>query len=293
MKPVLYLIFLVLASCGSPDDSSNTKDQKDPWEDPIQLRKELIRVQKGNRQLEKVIRSFRKNLDNQEQLKTQGYLSEELSEDIHIFPPGTYSNREIKEEIGQRECYGLFAEGGEYTLKKTIMNVVQVKDNMRDEGDETTGKKITIGEGKEPILFISGIKDVKEGKLKTAELEKTFLYPGEYLWLKFYGERYSLWAFGSVEPSIGEGGSMDNYTLQISSSMDRNTKQIFTGARRMMQNGFQFTWAGDLDNDGLLDLVMDLSNNDAGAKRTALFLSSKAKEGQLIRKVAEFMEFGC
>jgi hypothetical protein len=51
-------------------------------------------------------------------------------------------------------------------------------------------------------------------------------------------------------------------------------------------------WCGDLDGDGRLDLLIDTTDNyNVGAP--ALFLSSKAARGQLVKKVAEFYYVGC
>ena len=57
-------------------------------------------------------------------------------------------------------------------------------------------------------------------------------------------------------------------------------------------DGWLLRWAGDLDGDGQLDLLLTADHHyDLSTLR--LFLSSKAKKGQLVREVATFRTTGC
>ncbi len=51
-------------------------------------------------------------------------------------------------------------------------------------------------------------------------------------------------------------------------------------------------WAGDIDRDGIPDLLIDTSNH-YNISTIALFLSSKADKGKLYKKVAIFETIGC
>lgn len=51
-------------------------------------------------------------------------------------------------------------------------------------------------------------------------------------------------------------------------------------------------WAGDLDRDGRLDVLIDLSNHYS-VSRPTLFLSAPATGDDKLRKVAEFVTTGC
>ena len=52
-------------------------------------------------------------------------------------------------------------------------------------------------------------------------------------------------------------------------------------------------WAGDLDNDGRLDLIVDVSNNYNEISNIVVFLSSFAEEGQLVGPTGRFSAVGC
>lgn len=51
-------------------------------------------------------------------------------------------------------------------------------------------------------------------------------------------------------------------------------------------------WAGDLDRDGAIDLLLELSAHYAGSEQ-ALFLSSAARGTELVGEVARFTASGC
>lgn len=56
--------------------------------------------------------------------------------------------------------------------------------------------------------------------------------------------------------------------------------------------GLRIIWAGDLDGDGKLDLLVDVSNRD-NVSDTALYLSSKARSGELVGLAARLQTVGC
>lgn len=80
--------------------------------------------------------------------------------------------------------------------------------------------------------------------------------------------------------------------LQVSSTKNRNrTEQIIAGAQGFNDREFNFIWAGDIDGDGLLDLIMDMSSH-YNVMRYTLFLSSQAEKGEIFKRVEEFKTVG-
>lgn len=57
-------------------------------------------------------------------------------------------------------------------------------------------------------------------------------------------------------------------------------------------DGWALRWAGDLDGDGKLDLLLT-ADHHYSVSTLRLFLSSRAKKGQLVREVATFRTTGC
>ena len=75
---------------------------------------------------------------------------------------------------------------------------------------------------------------------------------------------------------------------------DENTSQIIHVVYGEPGNVIgNLLWIGDLDVDGKLDLYMDFYSYEKGYFDSGLFLSSKAKKGQLVKQAASFFTAGC
>jgi len=82
----------------------------------------------------------------------------------------------------------------------------------------------------------------------------------------------------------------DSYVLIVSTG---NLEQVLREAPAYDQDGPPLLlWAGDLDKDGKLDLLMDITNH-YNISETALFLSSLARSGELVGKAGTFRTGGC
>jgi hypothetical protein len=81
-------------------------------------------------------------------------------------------------------------------------------------------------------------------------------------------------------------------SLEILLSRGEKRQTIATIAGCCNDNWPAILWAGDLDRDGELDLLLDVSNHYAGGN-LALFLSSVARKGDLVGEVARFATTGC
>ena len=132
------------------------------------------------------------------------------------------------------------------------------------------------------ILFVNQLP-VNLGKVKTADVEisdTTFLAPGTTSRFAFAGKRYEL-----VAKAQGED-VYKNYTLLLNGERICREAEV-DGAY------FRLLFAGDLDGDGKLDLVLSLPLHYENL-RVVLFLSSCAPPGLQIGKAAEIVDdFSC
>ena len=170
----------------------------------------------------------------------------------------------------------LYKDGKDYYVGKARYSI-QKKE------DECMGGMIPHLSGKRnTILFVNQLP-VNLGKVKAADVEisdTTFLVPGTTSRFAFAGKRYEL-----VAKAQGED-VYKNYTLLL------NGERI---CREAEVNGayFRLLFAGDLDGDGKLDLVLSLPLHYENL-RVALFLSSCAPPGLQMGKVAEIEDdFSC
>lgn len=69
-------------------------------------------------------------------------------------------------------------------------------------------------------------------------------------------------------------------------------KQTLFECAECDQDGWSVRWAGDLDGDGKIDLLITAGPHYA-QETSRLFLSSKARKGQLVNEVAKYEAPGC
>lgn len=152
-----------------------------------------------------------------------------------------------------------------------------------------------------PTLAFRNIRGVKAGSINTLffdrahfdDLDEDVIPSNEEMsdgYIRHFdlnGTRYTL----RTSTALSDGESkMSVLVLESETS-----KQILRSTRYNAEGGNiigKLIWAGDLDNDGKLDLYFDRFN-EVGAFSGMLFLSSHAKKNDLVDLVAVFSTQGC
>ena len=179
----------------------------------------------------------------------------------------------------------LYRKGQKYYLSKAEYTIGK-------EWDEIIGDSVSTLTSKRKVLLYINHLPSKMGKVKYIDLhippkffvDGVYLNPGTPLRFTFEGKHYELTTKEKVFTKHGNQ-SYEGIILL-------NGKQI---VRRTNLDKVDFTlmFAGDIDGDGKLDLVFNLSGM-FGEVYVALYLSSCALPGQLVRKVAEVVDdYGC
>lgn len=85
-----------------------------------------------------------------------------------------------------------------------------------------------------------------------------------------------------------------DYQIKMYRGKDEETvSQVLTTIPRIGDLGEPYlVWAGDIDRDGKIDLIYDLSDHYIKT-HLALFLSSATKDGELVGLVAEWKWSSC
>ena len=102
--------------------------------------------------------------------------------------------------------------------------------------------------------------------------------------------------------TLGDGKPLEvgDATLVTTGSGSAHQLVLTQGARTQVlyqdadgdTDGWQLRWAGDLDGDGKLDLIL-AADHHYNLTTTRLFLSTQAKKGELVHEVAKFSTSGC
>lgn len=179
----------------------------------------------------------------------------------------------------------LYKKGQKYYLSKAEYTIGK-------EWDEIIGDSVsTLTSERDVILYVNHLPS-KMGKVNSVDLhiapnsflDSFYLEPGTPLRFTFEGKHYELKTKEKVFTKHGNQ-SYEGIILL-------NGKQIVRRTN-LDKVDFSLMFAGDIDGDGKLDLVFNLSG-EFGELYVALYLSSCALPGQLVRKVSEVVDdFGC
>ena len=164
---------------------------------------------------------------------------------------------------------------------------------MLDGPDDKTGRSV-IAPGLDPRVLLRGIAALKPGEVTVAIAETTSLDPAEPLGLRI-GEKALRLVSTCVDAGAGQG-----VECKIALEDGSTSQPMFTTYGMRQDDGTltfgdaepKVLFAGDLDRDGRVDLLIDTTDH-YNLSRPTLFLSSAAKQGQHVAEVAQQSITGC
>ena len=211
-----------------------------------------------------------------------------ISDVISILLPTSYSDGDLDPNMFYRTWVGLWQDDLDNSMKcyTTKLYTKPIHNPMDDEDGEMSGTQIYCeGHDKDPMLLISGIDIPEDVQIDSYPTFKNRLMPGESMQLG----NYTIKALAAID----QHGRITDYQLTIAGEKNgENIEQIFLEQAGFDDAMIDFIWAGDIDQDGVPDLYMDISPKYSYSI-PALFLSSKADDNGLLKLVAEFTMSGC
>ncbi|MES1244805.1 MAG: hypothetical protein ABUT39_24570 [Acidobacteriota bacterium] len=194
-----------------------------------------------------------------------------------ILVTGAFHGEEVTARSGETWLCLMATKTGD-ELKTCTIDVKAAHDVIA--GDDS-GKEVTVRGGGEPILMVRNIAGLKPGPVRTFFLGMAALRPENTLHL------------GSEEGELWLAEEKEGYSIAFSKGPNGfKAPQILRADTYDSDGPPTLHWAGDLDRDGKLDLVIDITNH-YNLSRMALFLSSLAKEGELVGLAGFFDSGGC
>jgi hypothetical protein len=199
-----------------------------------------------------------------------------------------YHDGELNPTTG-KTWLGLFpAKGGQFELREAKVTVSLVNDPIADNSPkEKTGRKVTVAGMAEPLVVVTGVSALKPGKVITSTVNKKERFD--------VGEKLKL-NVGTKESTLAVSGLKKSAEWRIGYKIVLECggiKQTIYDRKQVADSSFpSLLWAGDLDGDKKIDLIMDTTDN-YNVRILTLFLSSKAKPGKLVEQVAAHISTGC
>ncbi|OXB13637.1 hypothetical protein [Flavobacterium reichenbachii] len=220
---------------------------------------------------------------------------EDFKSDFKVLIPRSYRTWENKNPVDSlnQNWTDLYEENGSYFLAKANYEI--------EKGfDECSGDSLKSINPKNKSLIFMDYPELKMGKINAVKITKDKIWPNEKMSLVLNNLKYTFRAEGKVLSSQKietEDGKEDffkevkNYKLYL--TVENNPEKLILEQENFHDTFVELLFAGDIDGDGKLDLIFR-ANRDYEEERVILFLSSKAQNGDAMKKTAEIaVQFDC
>lgn len=220
-----------------------------------------------------------------------------------ISGPGVFHGDELKLKSTAKNLitgwYGVFEGPSGHMVKSVSLTVEKAKDEVIDGDKEKTGKKLSIQPPSPAPLFL--FKPAKIPFLDSAALESPLagqtsgqeISPDLSPMTLRLGDKIpegTIVSTGKRERELGDGRYLYS-NIQVFFKSEGKSQRLWTAAA-LDDSSPRVIWYGDLDRDGKIDLLLNLTDH-YNVTSLELFLSSLATKGQLLKKVAQFRITGC
>jgi hypothetical protein len=206
---------------------------------------------------------------------------------IELLLTGQFHGDEVSARSGER-WFGVFPKKDGFELAEAVIKVSLIEDPIVDEEGKKTGKVVSTDKKEKPLFLVKGVSGLKPGRVHTVFTGNLFLEPGQHLALNLNDQ--DQYHFNASAGRKTPDGSNRDYKIEL--RLGEKTQTIVSMEGTDIDGPPLLLWAGDLDRDGKLDLLMDLTNH-YNMEMYTLFLSSKAGKGRLLEEVAHFVTVGC
>lgn len=216
----------------------------------------------------------------------------QTSHSIQIVTAGEHHGDEVPANAAGI-WYALVADAQGASVQRVRVTVARVKDEVLDEGDEMTGKRVDVSPAVQPIVLVRGIRGLKTARIPTVFVDQPV---GNVVDANFRGDSYQFWIECQEGPSVAE---QRQERCDLKMRYGSAFQVLFTygayyeGGERMWPSAVPtILWAGDLNRDGLLDVLLDTSDHENVNERR-LYLSRPRGSGSLVEEVAVHTLTGC
>lgn len=215
-----------------------------------------------------------------------------------ILLTGIFHGDEVVAQTGEK-WLAMVPLNKRYVLVETRVQIDLVRDELKDNDNQKTGKKVSVDiDKKKPLFLLRGISNLKLGEIETIVAKTIPLEINKSIHLRLQNKQNYMLSVVSEETSpptvddfkecslILTSGSKSQKIKTFGVYYPPNDKPVFASDAHPA-----LLWAGDIDRDGALDLLLDLSNH-YNISNPTLFLSSGSQNNDFVIKKADFISYG-
>lgn len=215
-----------------------------------------------------------------------------------IFQTGEFHGEEVSAKTGEQWLALIPRSTYLADLSLVSVRVDPVQDAILDKDDEQSGKRVSFDNNLQQGIFLfRNIPGIRPGQIKTITSFQD-IRPNEPVNLTLKsGAKYTLTLICPPRRKVATNERQTAF-LVLKRGKFRQTlaRYSFPYVDSQIEPGssgsVRLYWAGDLQQNGCLSFIVDLSEGENGSSPT-LFLSSNAGSKTLVFLVAEFSTIGC
>lgn len=255
------------------------------------------------------IHSTNSNTNNTQSENTQtvqGSSIETSIEDNDVFPvdsllktklltTGKFHSDEVWKTASKGKWTGIFKDTEGFYLKETTVKTKRVHDDIVDKTNENTGWEVTTSNKDTNFILIEALPFLADRKIQALALSKKIIYPDEEFKVSYLGKEYKIFATGSKKKYDQEIEAYEvrNYKLYLTTNINgRAITQLLAAQVEFNERMIEILFAGDIDGDGILDFIIDTSN-DYNYSTPTLYLSRPADKGKIFKPLGYYVIGGC
>ena len=213
-----------------------------------------------------------------------------VDSNIEILYTGDYKTGELHVKMLNREWWGLYVKDKISYVKKVELRLDKLEPDIQYDWEY----RVSVDDNKNCIILFTGL-DLTEREINYFT-DNHIIRNNEEFTFEFGPYHTFLNSELKTTESMGEILKRDySIHLNYKSNKKLTTQELFLFPCYGEELLISLIWAGDLDNDGKTDFIIQIPtppNNEMGDS-SGLFLSSKADSKELVKLVAYFISTGC
>ena len=229
-------------------------------------------------------------------------LSNDAKKNNNYFPgkiltTGHFHNEEVWPNAENENWFGIFRNKNGYYISQTKITVNREHDGIVDaENSEVeTGWEIKTENKDTSILLVSGLNHIQNHRINEIKLKDKIIFPGDSIKIEYKGNLYNIYATGiKFQPYESSNDyAICNYKLFLKAKINGVEKsQLLVSSPRNDDALANILFIGDIDGDGLLDIIIDTTNH-YNVERPTLYLSNPGDNEVLLKIVGIHVTYGC
>jgi hypothetical protein len=209
---------------------------------------------------------------------------------------GNFHGDEVWDNASQMSWFGLFEGNDGYYLKQTKIKTTRVNDPIVDESEEDkTGWEVQALNKDTCLMLIEPLPFLRDRALQSVRLPQYYLHPDDTISFNYLGLDYKLFATGGKMKVQDDPEWYDawNYKLYLTTTVKgKQHKSLLVAVPNFDDQMINLIFAGDIDGDGIVDLIIDTSRHYNMLSPT-LYLSRPADKGEVVKPIGMHTSVGC